>query len=76
MIAVHQSDPNLTGTRIVADALKRMLKKGRIEMGTQNRFQLLDYRPLEIDRRDRLLLAFRIRFLLSAHIVQMTSTLP
>jgi hypothetical protein len=53
-----------------------MREKGAIEMGAQNRFQLLDQRSLEIDRRDRLLLAFRTRFLVSAHVVLMPSTLP
>ena len=53
-----------------------MREKGGIEMGAQNRFQLLDYRRLEIDGSDRLLRAFRIRFLVSADIVQMTSTAP
>ena len=52
-----------------------MREKSHVEMGTQNQFELLDQRRLEIDRRDGLLFAFRIRFPLSAHILPITATL-
>jgi hypothetical protein len=40
---VGQSDPDLTSARIEGDALEGMREKGGIEMGAQNRLQLLDY---------------------------------
>jgi hypothetical protein len=53
--AVHQSDPDLTCTRIAGDALDGMLEEDPVRTPAQNGFQLLDQRRFEIDTRDQLL---------------------
>src|SRR5260370_8131343 len=76
LTAVHQSDPDLTCTRIVGDALDGMLEEDPVRIPAQNEFQLLDQRRFEIDTRDRLLFTFWICFLTSADIVHITTSLP
>src|SRR5438270_3778694 len=63
LTTVHQSDPDLTGTRIAGDALDGMLEEDPVRMLAQNGFQLLQQRRFEIDTRDRLLFTFWICFL-------------
>jgi len=53
-----------------------MLEDYSVGLRAKERLELREQRGLEIDRRDRLLLAFWIGLLVAAHIVQIAPPLP